>query len=142
MTRLYLLDTNILSDLIKNPTGLAANRIRTVGETAVCTSIIVAAELRYGCARKNSPTLTQKVEDLLGVMRVLPLDAPVDRDYGDIRAELEAVGRSIGPNDLMIAAHARALGATMVTANLDEFVRVPGLSVENWLQPPAEQGVV
>ncbi len=141
MTRLYLLDTNILSDLIKNPTGLAANRIRTVGETAVCTSIIVAAELPYGCVRKNSPALTQKVEDLLGVIRVLPLDAPVDRDYGDIRAELEAVGRSIGPNDLIIAAHARALGATMVTANLDEFTRVPGLLVENWLQPPAEQGM-
>ena len=138
MTALYLLDTNILSDLIKNPSGHAASRIRAVGEAAICTSIIVAAELRYGCARKGSPALTKKVEDLLGVIRVLPIDVPVDREYGRIRTELEAVGRSIGPNDLMIAAHACALGATMVTANVDEFTRVAGLQVENWLQPLAD----
>ena len=138
MTALYLLDTNILSDLIKNPSGHAASRIRAVGEAAICTSIIVAAELRYGCARKGLPALTKKVEDLLGVIRVLPIDVPVDREYGRIRTELEAVGRSIGPNDLMIAAHACALGATMVTANVDDFTRVAGLQVENWLQPLAD----
>lgn len=138
MTSLYLLDTNILSDLIKNPSGHAAHHIRAVGEATICTSIVVAAELRYGCARKGSPALTKKVEDLLGAIRVLPIDVPVDREYGRIRAELEAAGRSIGPNDLLIAAHACALGATMVTANLDEFARVAGLRVENWLQPSAD----
>ena len=138
MTVLYLLDTNILSDLVKNPSGHAAKRIRAVGEAAICTSIVVAAELRYGCARKGSPALTNKVEDILGAIRVLPIGGPADREYGRIRAELEAVGRSIGPNDLLIAAHACALGATMVTANVDEFTRVAGLQVENWLQPLAD----
>lgn len=141
MTLLYLLDTNILSDLVKNPAGLVANRVGVVGEAAVCTSIIVAAELRYGCARKGSTALTNKVEDLLRAIRVLPMDVPVDQEYGRIRAELEAAGRSIGPNDLLIAAHACALGATMVTANVDEFIRVAGLRVENWLQPSAEQEI-
>ncbi len=97
MTLLYLLDTNILSDLVKNPAGLVANRVRVVGEAAVCTSIIVAAELRYGCARKGSTALANKVEDLLRAIRVLPMDLPVDQEYGRIRAELETAGRSIAP---------------------------------------------
>jgi tRNA(fMet)-specific endonuclease VapC len=66
-------------------------------------------------------------------MSVLPFDAPADVEYGAIRAELEAAGRPIGSNDLLIAAHARALGAKVVTANANEFKRVSGLAVENWL---------
>lgn len=132
MTR-YLLDTNIISDLIKNPHGGAAKRIAKIGEDNICTSIIVAAELRYGCAKSNSKRLRKAVDDLLGEMSVLPFDAPADLEYGAIRAELEAAGRPIGSNDLLIAAHARALGAKVVTANADEFKRVSGLAVENWL---------
>ena len=132
MTR-YLLDTNILSDLIRNPQGKAARRIARVGEDQVCTSIIVAAELRYGCAKGGSAKLHKAVADLLGEIDVLPFEAPADADYGDIRASLEAAGTPVGGNDLLIAAHARALGATVVTANTLEFKRVRGLKVENWL---------
>ena len=132
MTR-YLLDTNIISDLIKNPHGKAAKRIAKVGEDSICTSIIVAAELRYGCAKSGSERLLKAVEDLLGEIAVLPLDVPADTEYAGIRAELEAAGKPIGSNDLLIAAHARATGATIVTANTAEFKRIRGLKVENWL---------
>ena len=132
MTR-YLLDTNIISDLIRNPQGRAARRIAKIGEDSVCTSIIVAAELRYGCAKSGSVKLRKAVEDLLGEIDVLPFETPADTDYGAIRASLETAGRPIGGNDLLIAAHARALGATIVTANRQEFQRVRGLKVENWL---------
>ena len=132
MTR-YLLDTNIISELVRNPHGKAARRIRRVGEDNVCTSIIVAAELRYGCAKSGSKRLLQAVEDLLGEIEVLPLDVPADAEYGEIRVSLEAAGRPIGSNDLLIAAHAHATGATIVTANASEFKRVRSLKVENWL---------
>lgn len=129
----YLLDTNIISDLIRNPSGAAARRIEQVGAKGICTSIIVAAELRYGCAKKGSPKLQAKVEGVLETIPVLPLDIPVDGEYGDIRTELEAAGQPIGGNDLLIAAHAYALGLTLVTDNTREFSRIRGLKVENWL---------
>lgn len=132
MTR-YLLDTNIISDLIRNPQGKAAKRIAKAGEDNICTSIIVAAELRYGCTKSGSARILRAVEDLLGEIDVLPFDIPADAEYGSIRAELEAAGKPIGGNDLLIAAHARAAGATIVTANLGEFKRISGLKVENWL---------
>jgi len=128
-----MLDTNIISDLIRNPQGRAAKRIAKVGEDNICTSIIVAAELRYGCAKSGSRRLINAVEDLLGEINVVPFDVPADAEYGGIRAALEAAGKSIGGNDLLIAAHAYASGATIVTANTDEFKRVRGLNVENWL---------
>jgi tRNA(fMet)-specific endonuclease VapC len=128
-----MLDTNIISDLIRNPQGKAAKRIATVGEDKICTSIIVAAELRYGCAKSGSKRLIKAVEDLLGEISVLPLEVPADAGYGAIRSALEAAGTPIGSNDLLIAAHACATGATIVTANANEFKRVRGLKVENWL---------
>jgi len=128
-----MLDTNIVSDLVKNPQGRAAKRIARVGEDNVCTSIIVAAELRYGCAKRGSKRLLKAVEDILSEMAVLPFDVPSDAEYGGIRSRLEAAGRLIGSNDLLIAAHACASGATLVTANTDEFNRVRGLRIENWL---------
>ena len=132
MTR-YMLDTNIISDLIRNPQGRAAKRIAKVGEDNICTSIVVAAELRYGCAKSGSKRLLKAVEDLLGEIEVLSFDVPADADYGGICSELEAAGKLIGANDLLIAAHANATGATIVTANTDEFRRIRGLKVENWL---------
>jgi tRNA(fMet)-specific endonuclease VapC len=102
-------------------------------EDNICTSIIVAAELRDGCAKCGSKRLPKAVEDLLGEVNVLPFGVPADADYGSIRSELEAAGRPIGSNDLLIAAHAYSTGATIVTANTDEFKRIRGLSVENWL---------
>jgi tRNA(fMet)-specific endonuclease VapC len=128
-----MLDTNIVSDLIRNPQGRAAKRIAKVGEENICTSVIVAAELRYGCAKSGSTRLLKAVEDLLAEIKVLPFDVPADAEYGGIRAELEGAGQPIGSNDLLIAAHAAATGATIVTANTDEFKRIRGLKVENWL---------
>ena len=128
-----MLDTNIISDLIRNPQGKVAKRIAKVGEEALCTSIIVAAELRCGCAKSGSVRLIEAIEDLLAELDVLPFDVPADSEYGGIRAELEAAGQPIGSNDYLIAAHACAAGATIVTANAAEFRRIRGLKVENWL---------
>ena len=130
----YLLDTNILSDLIRNPHGVIAQRIADVGEKQVCTSIIVAAELRFGAAKRGSRRLSRQLETVLGGMEALPLDAPADGTYATIRARLERAGRTIGANDLLIAAHALALDLTLVTDNQREFSRVPGLRIENWLR--------
>lgn len=132
MTR-YLLDTNIISDLMRNPAGQARQRLLAVGDENVCTSIIVASELRYGCAKKGSAKLQDRVEEVLAVIPVLPLEAPADVEYGAIRAELERTGQPIGHNDLLIAAHACVLGTTLVTANFGEFGRIQALKVENWL---------
>jgi tRNA(fMet)-specific endonuclease VapC len=129
----YLLDTNIISDMVRNPAGQAVRRLQKVGDGNICTSIIVACELRYGCAKKGSAKLLGKVEDLLATIPVLPLEIPADGEYGGIRAELEAAGQSIGHNDLLIAAHAYTLGTILVTANVGEFSRIRGLKVENWL---------
>ena len=130
----YLLDTNILSDLIHHPDGLVARRVEQVGQKEILTSIIVAAELRYGCAKKGSSKLLERVQGLLETIPVLPLDMPTDAQYGLIRAELEAAGQPIGMNDLLIASHALALGLTLVTDNTCEFSRLRGLKVENWLR--------
>jgi tRNA(fMet)-specific endonuclease VapC len=129
----YLLDTNTLSDLLRNPGGRVARRLAVVGEPAVCTSIVVACELRYGAAKKGSAQLAERVESLLGSLEVLPLDQASDRHYAEIRWHLERTGQKIGPNDLLIAAHALALDLILVTNNVDEFARVPSLPLENWL---------
>ncbi len=130
----YLLDTNIVSDLVRNPQGRVAQHIRKVGEARVCTSIIVAAELRYGAAKKASPRLTAQLEAVLGAVEVLPLEIPADAAYGELRARLEQIGRPIGANDLLIAAQALALDHTVVTDNEKEFARIEDLKVENWLR--------
>lgn len=129
-----MLDTNIISALIRDPAGPAARHIERVGHRQVCTSVIVAAELRYGCAKKGSAKLSAKVESLLDTIPVLPLDVPADAKYGSIRAELEAAGEPISANDLLIGAHAQALGLTLVTDNTREFQRIRGLALENWLE--------
>ncbi len=129
----FLLDTNILSDLVRHPRGRIAQRIGEVGEAAVCTSIIVAAEMRFGAAKKNSPRLSSQVEAILAAMEVLPLDAPADSAYAQVRWALEQSGQLIGPNDMLIAAQALACECVLVTANLAEFSRVEGLRLENWL---------
>jgi tRNA(fMet)-specific endonuclease VapC len=131
--RVYLLDTNIVSDLVRHPQGLVATRIAEVGEDNVLTSIVVACELRYGAARRGSRRLTRQVEAILGAMTILPLEPGVDRHYAAIRTALEQKGTPIGAHEMLIAAQARAVQAVCVTANLGEFKRVRGLRVENWL---------
>jgi len=130
----YLLDTNIVSDLVRHPQGRVAEHIREVGEAEVCTSIIVAAELHYGATKKGSRRLSAQLETVLGALDVLPFEAPADAAYGLIRSRLEQAGTPIGGNDLLIAAHAVALGCAVVTDNEGEFARIDGLSCENWLR--------
>lgn len=130
----YLLDTNIVSELIKNPRGPLAETMLTSGlDPYCCTSIIVACELRYGAAKKQSPKLSFNVEQVLNSLPVLPLENAVDEVYAQIRTDLELRGSPIGHNDLLIAAHALSLGLTVVTANEREFSRIDQLNVENWL---------
>ena len=129
----FLLDTNIVSDLVRHPQGRVAQKIAEYGEAAISTSIVVAAELRFGAAKKASPRLTAQVESILAAIEVLPFDAPADRAYAKLRLALEQAGQPIGPNDMLIAAHALANDCVLVSANLDEFARVAGLQVVNWL---------
>ncbi len=130
----YLLDTNIVSNLVRNPQGPVMRRIREVGEAQACTSIIVAAELRYGVAKKGSPRLTAQLEAVLGALEVLPFEAPADTAYGLLRTRLEQAGQPIGGNDLLIAAQVVALGYTIVTDNEREFARIDDLPREDWLR--------
>ncbi|MFZ0601954.1 MAG: type II toxin-antitoxin system VapC family toxin [Roseiarcus sp.] len=130
----YLLDTNIVSDLVRRPQGRIAQHIREVGEAQVCTSVIVAAELRYGAAKKGSQRLTAQLEAVLSALDVVSFEAPADEAYGLIRARLERAGQPIGANDLLIAAHAVAIGCAIVTDNESEFGRIEGLLRETWLR--------
>jgi tRNA(fMet)-specific endonuclease VapC len=130
----YLLDTNIVSDLVRNPQGRVAQHFRKIGEAQVCTSIIVAAELRYGAAKKRSPRLTSQLEAVLGALEILPFEAPADATYGLLRAQLEQAGRPVGANDLLIAAQAVTLRYTIVTDNEREFAQIHGLRRENWVR--------
>jgi tRNA(fMet)-specific endonuclease VapC len=129
----FLLDTNILSDLVRRPRGQVAKYIEREGERSVCTSIVIAAELRFGAHKLGSARLARQLEAILGAIEILPLEEPADLHYASIRWTLEQRGEFIGPNDLLIAAHALALEYTLVTANEREFSRVPGLQVANWL---------
>jgi len=130
----HLLDTNIVSDLVRHPQGRIAARIAEVGEEAVCTSVIVAAELRYGAAKKGSARLAAQLESVLGALAVLPFEEPADRAYGALRADLEAAGTPVGGNDMLIAAQAMASGCAVVTDKEREFARIAGLTVVNWLR--------
>jgi tRNA(fMet)-specific endonuclease VapC len=139
---LRLLDTNIISDLMRHPAGKVATQIqqlaRELPDGRICTSTVVDCELRFGVARKGSARLAHAYGRAMSVIDVRDLPASAAPIYADVRAHLEQLGTPIGANDLLIAAHALALDATLVTDNEDEFRRVPGLVVENWLRPVPE----
>lgn len=130
----FLLDTNVISELVRHPKGRVSEHIREIGERNICTSIIVAAELRFGAVRRASARLSAQLDAVLGTIAVLAFEAPADVIYGKLRADLERIGRPIGANDLLIASHAVALGHTLVTDNEREFSRIEGLSLQNWLR--------
>lgn len=134
MTVRYLLDTNALSQLIRDPRGTVGSRLVEVGDSNVFTSIVVACELRYGARKRGSTALTERVDRVLSSIHVAPLECGVDAFYGQIRQELESAGAPIGANDLLIAAHALQQSATLVTDNIAEFQRVAGLKIENWVR--------
>ena len=131
----YLLDANAISALVTDPQGQVAGRLAAVGERNVMTSIVVSAEVEFGVRKKGSADLARKVAKVMQRLYVAPLAPPADVQYAAIRLDLERRGRRIGPNDLLIASHALALDATLVTDNVREFRRVKGLKVENWLRP-------
>ena len=128
-----MLDTNIVSDLVRNPTGKVAQKVAEVGQSRICFSAIVSAELRFGGFRSGSAALNRKIEAILSVVKTIAFDAPADVEYARIRHHLSTRGIIIGGNDLWIAAHAVALRLPLVTNNVREFSRVPGLVIENWL---------
>lgn len=129
----YLLDTDTLSDLVRNPQGRIAGRIAEVGQRAVATSVVVAAELRFGARKRGSARLTHQLNAILEVLEIVPLEPPADERYTVLRLALERAGTPIGSNDMLIAAQALALDATLVSGNAREFSRVPSLKTENWL---------
>ena len=131
----YLLDTNIVSDLVRNPRGRVTQKIREVGADQVCTSVIVSAELRFGAAKSGSARLSAQIATILGAMDVLPFETPADQVYAELRNRLQTRGQPIGANDLWIAAHAVANNLVLVTANEREFGRIEELACENWLRP-------
>lgn len=130
----YLLDANVISALVMHPRGRVAERLEAVGQRNVMTSIIVSAEIEFGVRRKGSAELARKVGNIMGRLYIAPLAPPSDECYAAIRLELERRGNPIGPNDMLIAAHAVALDATLVTDNEREFSRVSELKTENWLR--------
>ncbi len=131
--RRYMLDTNIISHMIRYPDGQAVRQAALAGEKNLCVSAVVASELRYGAAKRGSDRLSALVESVLVRLDVLPYDDTVSHGYATIRNELTRTGNLIGPVDLFIAAHAVVLDLTLVTDNIREFSRVNGLAVENWL---------
>src|SRR5688500_6091408 len=120
------------SQLLKQPAGASASRLSQLGDDRICTRIVVACELRFGAAVRGSERLTLAIERALEAIPVLPMEPPADEHYASSRIDLQRRGAPIGPNDLLIAAHARSLGLTLVTENDAEFSRVSELTVENW----------
>ena len=132
----YLFDTNILSDMMRDPNGVASQRFQQIAKSTpdirLCTSVVVQCELLFGLRRRTNPRWQTHYEKVLESVEILPLSSTVVPSYASLRSRLEAAGTPIGANDLLIAAHALALDATLVSADA-EFLRVPDLQLENWL---------
>ena len=131
-TAVYMLDTNAVSNAIKQPNGPVAQRLVSLLPGQATISMIVEGELRYGIARASATGIEQRLDALLTYVPTIGLDLQVARHYGTIRAALAKAGTPIGMNDLWIAAHAVRLGLILVTDNETEFRQVPGLATENW----------
>lgn len=131
---LWLLDTNAVSEIVRDPFGRIAQKVEAAATNEICTSIIVACELHFGAEKRGAAKLTERIENTLKNFDVQPLGTDADRHYARLRADLERKGTPIGRNDMLIAAHALALDAVLVTANTREFARIEGLKLENWLE--------
>jgi len=131
---IYLLDTNIVSYIIKAQDTRLIDKFEQAAKTAIIgVSSITTAELYYGVKKKNSQKLKQAVDAFLSPLRVFEFDQSASAVYGDLRTDLELKGLIIGSYDMLIAAHALSLQATLITNNTREFERVTGLLVENWV---------
>jgi tRNA(fMet)-specific endonuclease VapC len=129
----FLLDTDTVSSLVRDPHGPVARMIARHGADTVATSVVVAAELRFGAAKRGSKRLADQLDSILRELDVLPLESTADVHYAELRVALERAGTPVGPNDMLIAAHARSADLVLVTGNVREFRRVPMLEVIDWM---------
>lgn len=130
----YMLDTNICSYILKNRPRTVKAHFDDVPPESMAISAIVMAELTFGVeTQPSNERIRRQVADFTSRLQVLPWDDGAARHYGNIRAELRRTGTTVGNMDILIAAHARSLGATLVSNNLREFERIPGLLTENWV---------
>ena len=130
----YMLDTNICSYVLRSRPASVKARFDEAGPDALSVSAVVLAELLYGAARHPAgAAIRSEIRDFVSRLAVLPWDEAAAEHYGDIRAELEERGRPLGAMDLMIAAHARSRGATLVSNDVRHFRRVGGLLLANWM---------
>ena len=136
MMPIYMLDTNVVSQMMRDPLGRATQQVARLTEQdagcSVTVSSVVLCELYFGLAHKPNLRLERALQAILPTLDVLALDADVAQHYADLRTALEQCGTPMSPNDTLIAAHALALGATLVSGDA-AFARVPGLALENWL---------
>jgi tRNA(fMet)-specific endonuclease VapC len=128
----FLLDTNTVSFHIRRSSSPLQRRLRAISAESVALSVVTEMEVRYGLAKNPALKIAPLVEVFLQGISILPLDSNVARHYATVRAELDARGTPIGPLDLMIAAHALSIGATLITTDLSEFRRIPALLCADW----------
>ncbi len=134
MTVQFLLDTNIISDIVRNPQGVIAKHIAAIDDAFVATSVLVSSELKFGAQHRGAMRLRTQLDIILARMKILPYEPPADDHYAKLRTELEQRGTLVGSHDMLIAAQALALDLTLVTDNMREFSRIDGLKIENWLR--------
>jgi tRNA(fMet)-specific endonuclease VapC len=134
LTTFYLLDTNILTDMARNPFGPCAHQLQNVGSDNVFTSVIAASEIQFGIEKFRAFRLLRQMERILETIEIRPLPIEVISTYSIMRADLEQRGLPVSANDMWIAAHAIAEDAVLVSNNLREFSRIQNLKVENWMQ--------
>ena len=131
----YMLDTNIIIYLKNNRSEELIKRFSRHSIRSTCISVITLAELEYGVYKSERPTQNElALVTFLSRIKILPFDDNAAIEYGKIRAELTSKGQPIGANDLLIAAHARSEGLTLVTNNTREFSRVAELKLDDWTQ--------
>lgn len=132
---MYMLDTNVIIYAIRHPDAKLHDRIRNHLGKDLCISVITYGELAYGIRKSSRPEQNRTaVQSFLAGIRIVEFDMPAAEHFGDIIADLESKRQRIGDRDMLIAAHARSRGDTVVTNNLCEFSRVNGLSVEDWFE--------
>ena len=134
MSDVYMLDTDICAFVLRRTSETLLQRIQAVPLVQQVMSVVTYAELLYGVEVSSKKKANRAAVDVLAShLAVLEWPHEAARHYAEIRADLKKKGMMIGANDLMIAAHARSLGATLVTNNIREFARVKGLQVQNWM---------
>lgn len=132
---IYMLDTNIASYAIRDDHPLVTQRLRNVPRGSVAVSVMTEAELRYGVAKRGgAPGLKTRVDKFLRLVRVLPWTSDVVSSYAGLRVLREAAGVTLAPMDMLIAAHAKAVGATLVTSDIAFSFQPSGLILEDWSQ--------